>query len=488
MITCRFASLLSLGGLLGALCAAAPADTQAPPAVTARERNKAEALERHGRNLRAAGTDTNLLVRPGLLADRARRKVVVYAESIRLQPGAPVEFPLISEESGKDYEALAVAFARPSDVHDALTFIGVPPGQGVDTSRMRFWPRGERIDVTFRYGVGGAGGATSSVAVRAERLVLDTRTGKPLPEAGFVFTGSSRTPMPDSPATGLVYAADVFSPNSIVSVYNEPGTVLDVPRRAAQHDVYTFQVPNPEILLPEAHFIEIDFQPQRPAGAPRVLDLTLRIVPSTNGSPDRAGVAYLLAPTDQRAAAPEGAEALRRAVDKLVQTPRDPFVTILPDDALTLSAVRTAASLIDSLEVDDGIRVEPPPPGHPYYRAFLPDEKHRRRADRPFQPWEFHVGAAGGGITGDLVRVDEEWRGPDMQPVYRERHAAVASVSDLAAALRQPDSPAVVLVFAPPDLFYGRLRRLLAPALEDGMILYVFLPQASDVPARPGVP
>ena len=51
-------------------------------------------------------------------------------------------------------------------------------------------------------------------------------------------------------------AADVYGPNTIASTYNEPATLLDLPRQAAQGDVYSFQFPNPEYALPSNTLVE----------------------------------------------------------------------------------------------------------------------------------------------------------------------------------------------------------------------------------------
>ena len=56
---------------------------------------------------------------------------------------------------------------------------------------------------------------------------LDKQKEKPLQESGFVFTGSIQVSAPEE-QTGLTYAADACEPKSIVSLYNEPTTVLNV--------------------------------------------------------------------------------------------------------------------------------------------------------------------------------------------------------------------------------------------------------------------
>jgi hypothetical protein len=449
-----------------------------------REANAARADELYALNREEYKTNTNMLVRRGLLADRTRHRIVIYAESIRLGDGSPAEFPLIAESSGKDYEALAVSFAKPSAIHEALVFIGVPPGFGMDLSLQRFWPKGERIKITFHF-TELINGKPKARSVPAEQLIIDTRTGKTLPESGFVFTGSAWMPAPDTLQTGLVYAADIFSPNSIVSVYNESGTVLDVPRRASQHEVYSFQVPNPGKPLPHAQFIQVVLEPEQNGGIPRVCNLTLKIAPGAEKPPV---LSYVLDGGSGTGTTHTNMADILKAIEGLTGNQRDPFVTIHPDDTLSLASLHDAATLIDTLENTHGIRIDPPPQGHPYYRAFLPDEKHRDRSGRPVQPWELHLTQTDGIVTGELVRLEEEWKGEDSQPIYHERRFAVASMGSLSEVLQQQDAPSIVLVFAPPELPYGLLRRFIAPAIEKKMILYIFLPPSANPDAKVSPP
>ncbi|EFK96106.1 secreted protein, partial [sediment metagenome] len=200
-------ALLALGVLLTWTERLTADSTNPPP--DPRALHKQIVADWYARDGALARTRPHLWVRPGLVADRGTRRVRVYGESTSLNLGDPVEFPLIAEQSGKDYEALAVSFAQPSDVHRALEFIGLRPGAATSPSGLRFWPRGERVRVTFD--LIATNGAATPIC-RAESLVTDTRTDAPLPETGFVFCGARWTHGTDdtSPATGLVYAADVF--------------------------------------------------------------------------------------------------------------------------------------------------------------------------------------------------------------------------------------------------------------------------------------
>ncbi len=441
------------------------------PVPTPRETNKRIVAGWHERDAAMARTNAALFVRPGLFADRAARRVRVYGESIRLNLGDPVEFLLISESSGKDYEAMAVSFAAPSDLHRALEFIGLKPGGPVNADGLRFWPRGERVRMTFD--LLAADGSVTPVGA-AESTIFDTRTNAPLRETGFVFCGGRwTTPPDDTPATGLVYAADVFSPNALVSIYNEGNTVLDLPRRAPQSEVYTFQVPNPDRRLPAAGLLQATFTPLFTDSGTRLVDWTMRLRNAADGAAsftvtDAAGKTVLDA---------QSAAAVTAAAKAVIASGHDLFSVFVPDDAVTLGSLTSACAAVETMEDTLGLRVEPPPAGHPYYKTFLPSEAHRDRANRPMQPFELVWSASSPGTTGILSLATEEWKGGDDEPVYRHTSWPVASPGDLSAPFSHKDAPAVLLMFAPPTMSYGRIRSYAAVAVARRMIVYVFIGQ-----------
>lgn len=414
------------------------------------------------------GAQTTLFVRPGLIADRTGRVVRIAATTTSLKANDPVEFPLITRNSGKDYEALAVSQASALDIHESLRFIGLEPGQGVDPSQLRFWPKGDRIKMVFH--IANAQSPSGSLLhLPVEHLIQDTRTGKTLPETGLVFTGSEWVPAGDPP-TGRVYAADAYGPGSIASVYNEGFTVMDVPRRAPQHEVYTCLIPNPDHRLPANQLIEITLEPLYRDTLPHRFDLSLLVAP--NGT----NLSYTLLNSQGHALnTNQSRNGMLAALSRYSTADRDAFVTLIPDDALALQDVQALANLINSLDNERGIRVEPPPPRHPYFRAFLPNEKFRKREERFDKVAELHLNTREGITTGELIRVKSEWKGDDSAPVYHETRIPIPAPEALEPVLKTPEEPpTVLLIFAPATLRYGTLREFCATALRQKMILYVF--------------
>ena len=268
------------------------------------------------------GGGSNLLVRTGLVADRKGRSVDLWAAATGLGPLEPLEFVLIGEASGHGYEALAISGAKPSDVYEGLQYIGMKPGRPVNRSGLAFWPKGERVLVSI------ASVDPDAIPIPAETFVLDDETGAAMRQAGFVFTGAS----PDAQGH-TVYVPDEIDPCSILSTYNEPGSVLDVPRLAEQGSVYGRYRLHPDHALPSNSLLRITITPERTSGLPRVLDLDVTIA-SNIDSPDTP---QFIVTNDGSGPgnAPLDGDVFAAAVLKWVSQRRDPFVRLAFEPSLT---------------------------------------------------------------------------------------------------------------------------------------------------------
>ena len=151
------------------------------------------------------------------------------------------------------------------------------------------------------------------------------------------------------------------------------------------------------------------------------------------------------------------------------------FVTVHPDNSTPLDSLQKMARLLNTLDNEKGIRIDAPPPGEPYFKAFIPNEQHRNRENRPEQAGELHLHTSSGITTGELVWVDRAWKGDDSTPIFSETRIAITSPKALSATFAaKSEPPAVMLVFAPGTLRYGVLRDYIAPMLQRKMILYIF--------------
>jgi hypothetical protein len=398
--------------------------------------------------------------------------VVVQTEALR--PNQPPEFFLVAENSGHDYEALAVALARPSDIHKALVFIGVEPGRPYDPAKLQLWPKGERIIVTFADDPA----APKVRRIRVERLFKDDRTGKTLPEKGFGFVGSFMIDSTDHPGA-TVYAADVRGPNSVLSGYNEPVTVLDVPYQAPQGAVYEHLSVTADWDFPTNGLIQAILEPEYKDGKKRVMDLVLGVGPK----PGTPGVAA----SDLRLSLKAGTRELNsdatlkgmlEAVSGLVDKGQDPFVSLQVETNMTLKALHDLCVVLASVDTEKGMRLEPPLPGHLYYKAFIPDPSFLDREKRIAQPWELRLvrRESAGGLTGILTRIEEVWKDDGGRPDLKLTNYEVATPEALKKTINEngPGLP-VILVITQPSVTHGQLMTFLAPVLPTHSTIHVFL-------------
>lgn len=421
----------------------------------------------------AGAVEPGVLELPFLRADRQAREIRIEARATGVDASTQAEFFLIATNSGHDYESIAVVKARPSHVHKALEFIGIPAGRPVDPKALRFWPRGERVIGELEWREGGS--STGELRrVRLERTLIDTRTGRPLPEDGFVFTGSVH--VPDAAGTGTVYAADEFEPNSIASAFNLEATVLDVPRKGGQNALYDYQVVNPAHVLPKDLPLTVVLRPEpRTNGTPRVADLDLVVEPPTaDGKPASLTLRE-----------PKGASRLERGsatdaagvLDGLSAAGHDVHLTIRVAPAVPLGALAPFGEAIAVFTDRHGARIESPPEGQLYYRAFSPDPAFRSRAERPSQPWElrFNRGDAGG-WSARLAKVENTRSVLTDEPTFRVEEFPANTPPALRKALDEhgPGLP-VILVFAPPSMAYGDLMAFLGPLMTTHPVVHLFI-------------
>lgn len=433
----------------------------------------AKAREQYQANLKAHKANPEILVLPGLVADRTHRTVEVLAEATGLTEGEPVEFLLVDQGSSHGYESLFWSFAKPSDVHRALEFIGLKTGPPRNLALQGLGSDGDRVKLSVRK----EGGAM----VPAERLILDKETEKTLPEDGFVFAGS----MMAAPADGAVdprYVADVYDPRAVAPLYSELTAVLDIPRQVDKGEAYGRQAVNPDFLFEKGALVPIFMSPGASDGRrdPRRLGLSVQAVAGSTG------VIFRLTGTN---GVLSQASAITPPLERLAELRKDdgvpPVAELSFGDTLPLAAIVKTCGILAVMEALGGVRINPPAAGQPYYRAFLPEKMWVLPEGRPTQPWELHLRTRGGKVTGELVW-NEPVAGDDGETKRFNRKVVDApSPERLRAALDadtrertdsgRPQLPAVLLVFADPDLAYGQLMRFLAPVMGTHGTVYVFL-------------
>ena len=471
----RTARILSLPLVFMVLPLTASAQEKLPEEYSERPAHAAQATAAYHVNCEKYKGVDHILILPGLIADRRQKRVQVFAEATGIEPGVIVEFLLIDAASSKGYEALLWSHARPSHIHRALEFIGIQPGAPFRPGQLRFWPKGERV-------LAGIGAVGQVGRIPLESLIVNKSAGRSLPAAGFVFTGSMMVQQSEMPVE-KAYAADVLEPRSIASIYNDSTAVLDVPRRAPQHLVYGKQLVAPACQFGKNELLTITFEPEYKDGRKRVVDVSLSVAPAketTTNSP----IEYELAdangrPLTERRALPD----VLGVFGAMKRDGHDLFVSVRFSAELNLEAVRGICRLLQAIDTERGIRIEPPSEDQLYYEAFLPDygllDRERRIAD----PWEVHLASDSvGALSAELTRHESKF--VDGERLATVETNGVSSGKALRKHLDAEDArrksagqrpgPGVLLVFADSELSYGLLVEFLAPAMKTHKVVHVF--------------
>ncbi len=447
------------------------------------EQNKNQATRAYESNRKKYAGVTNMLVLPGLVADKKARRVEVTVERTALGVNAPCEFTVIDESSDHGYEALLLSFARPSDVHRAIKFIGTEPGESFDPGSLRYWPKGESFVLSIV--------RTNEPPLRLEKLLVDRRTGKTLREDGFLFTGSRMMPAPDGPRK-QIYAADEHQPKSIVALFNSTYSVLEVPYTATKEAVYQNTAINPEHPLPEGSLLTLIIEPANKDGSKRVKDLVLHIdaakTPADQPATEVNRLASLRPQLKDAGTVLNREETLISVIQTLATLDRrkhDYFVAVSFGDSVELGQAQALARILSTIDREQGIRIEPPPPGHLYYRAFTPDRELLDREARLFHPWELALSEKDGKVSGKLLLVESVWKTNASRSELEFTELAVSGPKSLRKELdaeaeraKKSDQRAkapMMMVFAASSISYGQLTKFLAPALATHKVIHIYL-------------
>lgn len=458
-------AMLLLSAGVSSSCASAPKDVSA---------NRQIAEKMHSENLKKYEGKSDFLVLPGMVADKNAKRLTLLAETTTVEPGAITEFLLISEKSGHDYESFAIALAQPSDIVKGLKFIGMEAGLPVYEGGYRFWPKGERLIPTCS--VVSDKSDENVPGIRLETVIKNTKTDKPIPQTGLVFVGSLMLDSREKPGQ-KVLAADEAEPNAIATTYNEPTTVLDIPRQAPQKTVYSQMVMNSGSKIPTNALIRVVLDQEYKDGKKRVKDLVLAISPKGDGAQKIDNIEFKLTTPDGKPAAKNNTlNAALEVFSSLNDKGHDPFVTIKPDGRLTLKAINDCYNLLSSVESEKGIRIEPPPEGTLYYRAFTPPDIFRDRTSRGGHPWELRLSVKNSKLQGVLTSIEEVFPEGKVEVELKPHDFPVGSPEALASEVTKHDVKFnVLLVFAPPDLTHDQLLAFITPAMKTHPRIHVFL-------------
>ena len=356
----------------------------------------------------------------GVAVDAAAHSVRILVEATGLGPADTVEFFAIGPLSDRAYESFFVTVASPAAIADAIERAGVPRGVPPDIAGARLWPCGEKLTLTATpVSMNEAGGSRScATATNAPVLAFaDLLADKAEKEEGailsapVVYTGGARD------ASGAVVAATNI-PCAVFALYSHTPSLLQLNGQFDQSTVYG----------------RFHAKKKWPAGS--LFELALRWDGRTT--------------------------VLRRDVELTVPTLKEKLMALRADAAAHDLFVRMsfgggttvgeAAEIAGALSLVDGkgLKMDSPPPGKFFFRAFLPDPAWRERPGRMFQPFEVHVAADG---AKKFVFVEEDWSGEGLDPVLKPRETPFSDWSELSGLIARTGEQGakinVLFLFAP---------------------------------------
>ncbi len=397
----------------------------------------------------------DVMVLDSLMADRKKKIVEIYACSTSIAATDPVEFFITPANSGKDYESLTITWAKPSDIHKALEFIGLKPGHPINFNTNHHWSRGPRVVMKM---------VRNNQPVRAEQMVVDTETTKPLALTGLIFAGSFTHTDEDGKTH---YAADMVDSKAIAPNYNDPVAVLDMPRRLSQAEMYGFQKPNPDHMVKIGTLTTVTLEPGVDADAIQSRDLKIEMS-LTDGKPT-----YVLHDADKPAAAVGALPHLVESVSKLADGKTDLFTTVSIAPDVPVNDVRKLYALLMTLEQDRGVKIDPPADAELFHRAFFPQESWRNRVDRLGEPWELFLTRTDGKIVAKLERQVEVYEA-DKKIELQKFDAKTPDEFVKAVNDNQSQWSKAIFIYPPADLTYGELMSWARPVLATYPRVFVF--------------
>jgi len=350
-------------------------------------------------------------------------------------------------------------------------------GLPVNPKENRFWPKGERVKMRI------ALHSRPDELVPVEQYVLDDRTGKTLPEEGFAFTGSV---MIENARKEKVLAADAREPQSIASNYNEPETLLDVPYQGNQDALYDHLHSHEGRRLPADELLQIVLEPEYKDGTRRICELTLEASAPEQATDSITNYIFSVTDTDDKILNSDKDLKSSLALFNVKNSAdKDVYVTVRFDDNVPAIHASQICQVMQSLEASGSIRIEAPPKGQLYYRAFTPSPAYLDRKARAGHPWELRLRREKDAVTGKLTQCEFKWAddaasepeiiASDYDSLSPEKlRSTIESINkDRTAADKQPNIP-VMLTIVPTDMTFGEIMGFISPSMDIVPIVHIY--------------
>ena len=172
-------------------------------------------------------------------------------------------------------------------------------------------------------------------------------------------------------------------------------TVLDIPTRSPQREVYGQLVLHPKAQFKPHTLVTVVLEQPGNNDSARAMDLKLRLQKSSTEP-----VVLSETPTGKNITKGELIQAFA-AFGKLSEAGHDLLVQLDFAADLPLKQAQSYAHLIKAIDNDLGIRVEPPMKGQLFYEAFSPRAEMLNRDDRFVHPGELDLK-----LSGDLGELE----------------------------------------------------------------------------------
>jgi len=207
-----------------------------------------------------------------LLTLRALASVHVLADDGVLRVDANVSSELGAHEvlegaieylacsyGGKSYESVLVLDASPHEIYQGLLDVGLSPGSPAtyDAEDNLVAPHGPGVTLMVEW----ATETGTTVRMRAEDLIYNTKTERPMVRTDWIFTGSR---MMEDPETEQQVLQAEMTGNVISTHQSDPSVLLQNPLVAAM-DETSYQA-NERTLPPAGAALTLIFDASQPAG------------------------------------------------------------------------------------------------------------------------------------------------------------------------------------------------------------------------------
>jgi hypothetical protein len=348
----------------------------------------------------------------GVYFNKEKRTVNFLVEACGVRENDILEFFVIGPMSDRAYESFSISVASPEKIAEAVSAIGMKRGVPTNPFLARFWPQGEKLNITI---------APYDGKLGDRKAFKDYIRDKAASEAGDVFASKFVWTGGELESTGKL-AATTNIPCSIMSFYSLGQSQILLNGVFDQSAVYGRFAPvktfKPGDLLDVCVFWD---------GKNTVQDRTVKV--------NQSNVRDIL-------------NALRADAN----AGGDVFVKVAFDDGVTVAEAKKMAEAFAMLD-GNGIKLNGCAEGQFFVKAFLPDESWRNRDGRLFQPFEIHLKADG---TKSFVFIEEDWSGEGMDPVLKPKETVFKDWKEVLPLIsktgKQGEKVFVLLIYAHPAM------------------------------------